>query len=664
MKSASVLLPGLALGSYPERALDSSATSSGAGGRRSAPVLPGRLEQRRQQRFVAGVESHAGALSALSEDAFQARVRQLRARLGAEGFGEQITAEAFAVVREATRRHLGLAHYPTQLIAGRIMLDNRLAEMATGEGKTLTAALTAATAALAGIPVHVITANDYLVARDAELLRTVYGALRLTVGAVTQPMDQAGRRAAYACDITYCTAKELVFDYLRDRLVRRDTASELHERVRDLDGNAAQSQAPLLLRGLWMALIDEADSILIDEARTPLILSQQRLNAQQQRYWREALDIAMRMDPRLDFGLDHAAQQAVLTEAGREKLAQQAGAIGGLWLDRRHRDEIVTLALGARHLYHRDKHYLVRDGKLLMIDQTTGRIAHGRVWSRGLQQLIEVKEGCKPTGDQETIAQITYQRFFPRYLRLCGMSGTLSEARLELRSVYGLSISRVPLRKPSKRVYLPIDMYASREEKWQAVVERARTIAAAGCPVLIGTDSVADSDQLSIRLAAYNVAHAVLNARNDLEEAGLVARAGEAGRITVTTNMAGRGTDIPLGAGVAQRGGLHVICCQHNSSPRIDRQLQGRCARQGDPGNVQTVLSLEDALVSRYLPSWLRRAMAALSSRDRPLPAWLGAFLAWVPQRLEERRQRSERKTLLQQDQQIEGRLSFAGRGE
>jgi preprotein translocase subunit SecA len=663
MKPASILLPGLALGSYPERANGSRGSNSGAGARRSSRVLSGRLDQRRQQRFVSAVESHSGPLSILSEDAFQARVKHLRARLGAEGFVEGVTAEAFALVREATRRHLGLSQYPTQLIAGRIMLDNRLAEMATGEGKTLTAALTAATAALTGIPVHVITANDYLVGRDAELLGPVYRSLGLSVGAVMQPMDQAERRAAYACNITYCTAKELVFDYLRDRLVRRQTTSDLHERVRGLD-EAVERPSALLLRGLCMALVDEADSILVDEARTPFILSQQRLNVQEQRYWREALDIAMRMRAGNDFTLDRTAQQAMLSETGREKLALQADAIGGLWLDRRHREEIVTLALSARHLYHRDQHYLVRDGKLLMIDQTTGRVAHGRIWSRGLHQLIEVKEGCKPSGDQETIAQITYQRFFPRYLRLCGMSGTLSEAQPELRSVYGLGISRVPLRKPSQRAYLPIYIYATREEKWQAVVERARAIAAAGCPVLIGTDSVADSDQLAIRLAAYNVAHVVLNARNDGEEAALVAAAGEAGRITVTTNMAGRGTDIPLGAGVAQRGGLHVICCQHNSSPRIDRQLQGRCARQGDPGNVQTILSLEDGLVSRYLPAWLRRAAATLAGGDRPLPAWLGALLAWAPQRLEEHRQRLERRALLQHDEQIEARLSFAGRGE
>jgi preprotein translocase subunit SecA len=286
------------------------------------------------------------------------------------------------------------------------------------------------------------------------------------------------------------------------------------------------------------------------------------------------------------------------------------------------------------------------------------------MWSKGLHQLLEVKEGCPPTGEMETIAQITYQRFFPRYLHLCGMSGTLAEGADEFRSVYGLSIARVPLRRASQRVALSSRMYATREDQWHAAVARAQELVAAGRPVLIGTDSVADTDQLSYRLAAANVGHSVLNARDDVEEAQIIAKAGHAARVTVTTNMAGRGTDIPLGAGVAQRGGLHVICCQHNDSPRIDRQLHGRCARQGDPGSVETVLCVEGPLIRRHIPAWIVKFAAARGSSGQPLPRWLGALLAWLPQKLEERRQRVQRRILLQQDARIEGRLSFAGRGE
>ena len=268
------------------------------------------------------------------------------------------------------------------------------------------------------------------------------------------------------------------------------------------------------------------------------------MNDQKQTYFKEALRIALRLRPGVDFRLDPSARQATLTDSGCQALRDTAAAIGGLWQDRRHREEVITLALAAHRLYARDRDYLVRDGKILMIDQTTGRVAPGRVWSKGLHQLLEVKEGCSPTGEMETIAQITYQRFFPRYLRLCGMSGTLTEAANELRSVYGLSISRVSLRRPSRRTTLPLRVCARREHKWDAVIERVRRLVSERRPVLIGTDSVADTDQLSYRLTAQGFKHAVLNARDDREEAEIVARAGRAEHITVTTNMAGRGTVI------------------------------------------------------------------------------------------------------------------------
>lgn len=588
MRPIALPTPGIAAGAYPERR-DPARRRDNASALVALARLAGRFGDRQHRRFLARVHALDDTLPGLTEGAFQARLRQARAQLAASGMAGEPVAEAFALVREATRRRLGMAHFDTQLIAGRIMLDNRLAEMATGEGKTLTAALTAATAALAGMPVHVLTANDYLVTRDSTLLAPVYGALGLTVGAVTREMDQAQRREAYAQDITYCTAKEVVFDYLRDRLARRSTVGDLQERVRQLDASGP-AQQPLLLRGLWMALIDEADSILVDEARTPFILSQPRVNAQQQRWLRDALNIAQRLKQRADYRIDHGSQTVELTDPGCANLAALAQRAGGLWQDRRMREEIVSQALAAHHIYLRDRHYVIRDGKIVMIDQTTGRLAPGRVWSRGLHQLLEAKEGCQPSGEMETIAQITYQRFFPRYLRLGGMSGTLRESAPELRSVYGLAVAKVPLRKPSRRRLVPIQVFGAVEHKWQAVVARVGQLVGSGRPVLIGTDSVADSEQLSRRLTAVGLRHCVLNARNDADEAAIVARAGEARNVTVTTNMAGRGTDIALGAGVAQIGGLHVICCQHNASARIDRQLHGRCARQGDPGSVETIL--------------------------------------------------------------------------
>ena len=656
MRPTALAIPGLLSGTYPER--------DDAEGAAAFPRLFAldALQRRRQQRFVALVDARGAALAALTGAAFDARVREVRARLAAEGFADEPAAQSFALVREATRRVLAKPQFHTQLIAGHIMLAGKLAEMHTGEGKTLAAVLTAATGALAGVPVHVITANDYLVVRDAQMLEPVYRMLGLTAGTVTRPDDQAKRRAAYGCDITYCTAKELTFDYLRDRLVRRGMHSELHERVRRMEGGKAA--LPLLLRGLCMAVVDEADSILIDEARTPLIISQPRVNPQKQAYVEQALRLAMQLAPGRDFVVDREVQAALISPQGRNTVAELAAPLGGLWEDRRHREEIIALALAAHHVYERDRDYLVRERKIVMIDQTTGRVAPGRVWSRGLQQLLEIKEGCPPTGEQETIAQITYQRFFPRYHHLCGMSGTLAEAQAELRSVYRLDVAHVPLRRPSRRRQLPTRVYGSRQAKWDAVITRLRALHASGRPVLVGTDSVADSDHLSVLLAAERLPHAVLNARNDGEEAAMVARAGEIGQIMVTTNMAGRGTDIPLGPGVAERGGLHVICCQHNASPRIDRQLHGRAARQGDPGSMETVLSLQDALLARTYPQWFMGMLRAMTGHAGCLPAWLGAGVARLPQWLEERRQRGERRMLLDHDQRSERRLAFAGRGE
>lgn len=661
--SATVLpIPGIVLGAYPERK-----PQPGKDGElsvlRSWLNLPASLQQRQQREFVAKVRSGEAALEKLSAAAYAAVVRSLRARLRRHGFTPALTAQSFAMIAEAARRQLALRPYDTQLIAGRIMLDNRLAEMHTGEGKTLAAMLTAATAALAGVPVHVITANDYLVARDCAYLRPVYQLLGLSAGTVTQALSTDERRAAYACDITYCTAKELVFDYLRDRLTLGAARSELHLRVERLNGTASRHSG-LLLRGLCMALIDEADSILIDEARTPLIISQPRANADQTEFQRQALILARELVADHDFHVNRLLKVVELLQRGQIKVAANVAGASGIWKDQRLREEAVTLALSALHLYSRDRHYLVRNDKVEMIDETTGRVAPGRVWSRGLQQLIELKEGCEPSGEMQTIAQITYQRFFPRYLRLGGMSGTLTEARAELLGVYGLRVSLVPLRCPSRRAIVPPRLYTDPEARWQAAVKRIGELHASGRPVLIGTDSVADSETLSQRLAAAGLQHRVLNARQDEHEAQVISQAGSLGAITVTTNMAGRGTDIPLGSNVIERGGLQVICCQHNSARRIDRQLHGRCARQGDPGGVETYLTSSEGLFSRYSWHWPVRVWAKMVSAQRPLPGWLSRLVCRLPQLHEEYRQRRERARLMKHDAKMARVLALGGPGE
>lgn len=657
MRTADLPVPGLLLGDYPERRT-ASLEPSGATVCTTLKALTDRVQSllsnsSARARLLIAFEAQRNSFRRLGMAQFPEAVRTLRLALQIEGMRDAHIASAFALVSMVCERMHKIRVFDTQVIAADIVLRSRLAEMATGEGKTYAVALAAATAALAGIPVHVITANDYLVARDANLLRNVYAEFGLTVGAVLQGQQIPERRAAYACDITYCTAKELVFDYLRDGLSR--SRGPFHQRVAPLAGEGG---TPPLLRGLCMAIVDEADGILIDEACVPFILSRPVANAQETGYLSQSLEIARQLRIDVDFRLYTATRVVQLTEKGCGRVEALAQHYASVWRNRLHREETIRAALAALHLYRRDRGYLVRDGKVLIIDETTGRVAPGRAWSRGLHQLIELKEGCAPTVAQVTAAQITYQRFFPRYLRLGGLSGTLQESGGELRALYDLAVQRVPLRCPSRRNVLPTRLFPNGEALWEAVAQRVVELNRAGRPVLVGTDSVADSEFLSHRLNTAGIAHAVLNARNDRGEAEIVARAGLRGAITVVTNIAGRGTDIALGSGVSELGGLHIICCQLNAARRIDRQLAGRCARQGDPGSVETWLAADAPLFGEVLPDTARRLIAA---RAGSTPSLLVRALAKLVQRRSEHHRVLERKRLLEQDKLMDRRLSFGG---
>jgi len=625
MSAAQLPMPGALWGRYPERRET----------RRAAP-LPA-PSARSYAEFVRRVQRMD--LRTIGEKALTARVTELRRRFAQEGLTEPAMALALAIAGEFAARELGTRPHVVQLHAARAMLDERLAEMATGEGKTLAAALAASVAALARVPVHLITVNDYLARRDGEYLRPLYARLGLTTGIVTQQMDAASRRAAYACDITYCTAKELVFDYLRDSMVRGRDAGSLQERI------DALVTPRTVLRGLCMAIIDEADSVLLDEARVPFILSRAGAQPRRPEHFERALELAARLEQGRDFSLDMELRSAELTRAGREALAASALGADRLWALPRYREEAVSLALSALHLFHRDCDYLVRDGRVELIDATTGRTAPGRSWSRGLHQMIELKESCRPGQVLETAAELTYQRFFARYLRVCGMSGTLTEGRRELAQVYGLRVACVPLRTASLRSILPTRVFAHAQARWAFVVQRARELRDAGRAVLIGTDTVADSQALSEAMDGGGLEHVLLNARHDRAEAEIVAAAGAPGRITVATSMAGRGTDIALDPEVARRGGLHVILCQANPSPRIDRQFLGRCARRGEPGSCETLHVLD----------------ARLPRRGAELrPAWLARLLVRRELRSQLRRERAARTALWRRDQAM-GREPIIG---
>jgi preprotein translocase subunit SecA len=634
MRAATLPIPGPLWGRYPERRARSQPQLEVGRRRPRSPASGARL--RRFAERVAALD-----LRTASEGGLDARLAGLRARLAREALAEAALLELLAIAGELAERTLGLRPHPVQYFAARAMLDGGLAEMATGEGKTVAAALAAAAAALARVPVHVITVNDYLAQRDGEALRPFYERLGLSAGIVTQQAGFEARRTAYACDVAYCTSKELVFDYLRDLLERGPDAGGLRERM-------SGAAAGVRLRGLCLAVIDEADSVLLDEARVPFILSRPRDEAAARAHYERALALAATLRD-ADYVLDPAARAARLTASGQAKTDAAPGE--ALWQVRRYREEAVTLALAALHLFRRDRDYLVRGGEVLVIEATTGRVAPGRVWSRGLQQLIELKERLAPSRALESALQITYQSFFARYVRLCGMSGTLAEGRGELERVYGLPVVRVPLRSPSAQRELPTRVFAHAGERWAFVARRAREVSAAGRPVLIGTDSVADSHALSELLAAAGLAHSLLDARNDRAEAQVVALAGAPGRITVATSMAGRGTDIALGPRVAQRGGLHVILCQANASPRIDRQFLGRCARRGEPGSCEALHSAETERLRGWLPAPLR---AWLGAEGELRPRWLARALVRFALRQARRREERERLALWRQDKQMQ----------
>jgi preprotein translocase subunit SecA len=664
MKDQRHLRPGVKLGSYPQRPpSDDNRFERALAGMLRGIRPPPAARRGSWRRFLRLVNSHSDGLADAGKNRLADHIENARRHLHNDGLTQAAIARAFAIVREVAGRELGMRHFDVQLVGGWVMLEGMLAEMRTGEGKTLTATLPACTAALTGIPVHVVSVNDYLVTRDAEEMGPVYRALGLTVGAITEDMDPDARRKAYACDITYCSNKQLVFDYLKDKLALGLGDQDLKLKLESLHREQPRIDR-LLLRGLYYAIVDEADSVLIDEARTPLILSAQGQGEEQVKVCRQALFLAGQLRAGTDFMLHPRERQLELLDRGEQRLGEIAEPLGGLWSGERRRRELVSNALSAQHLFLRDKHYVVRDDKIQIIDEHTGRVMADRAWERGLHQMIECKENVELTSNRETLARISYQRFFRRYLRLGGMSGTLEEVRGELWSVYGLGVVAVPTDRPVIRTQRPDRTYRRAVQKWTAVVKRIRAVHQRGRPVLVGTGSVEDSELLSRLLKKVKLKHQVLNAHQDEKEAEIVACAGEKGRITVATNMAGRGTDIKLGPGVKELGGLHVISSERHIARRIDRQLAGRCGRQGDPGSYEAILSLEDELVGLYFSDRVKNLLSAIGRKNRPVPRWVSNLLIALPQRMLQRYHRRVRRELLKVDEQRGKLLAFSGAPE
>ena len=654
MSSAALSL-GVPRGAYPERLEPPLSWLDRQGERVGRAVTRRwRARVRAARTLVADAERWGSAYACLDDSRLTEAARELRPELGRLGFFPEGVARSFALVREVAERAIGERHYHVQLMGGWVLLQGMAAEMETGEGKTLMATLAVGTAALAGIPTHVITVNDYLARRDADWMGPIYRALGLSVGTIQHGMSPEERRAAYACDVTYCTNKEIVFDYLKDRIILGRNATRIRLAVERLSGGRSRAKR-LVLRGLCYAIVDEADSVLIDEARTPLIISDRSRDTSERETYEAALELARRLDAGSHFELDERERSVHITEEGNARLEELAEPLGGIWRGRRRCEELVRQALSALFLFERDTHYLLKDGKVQIVDEFTGRLMADRSWERGLHQLIEVKEGAELTSRQEPLARISYQRFFRRYHRLAGMTGTAREVAGELGAVYGLPVVRVPTHRPLWRSNLGERVFTSADAKWDAVIERIRAVHGQGRPILVGTRSVAASERLSARLVEAELAHRVLNARQDQGEAALIAQTGERGRITVATNMAGRGTDIRLGAGVAELGGLHVIATERHEARRIDRQLFGRCGRQGDPGSYEMFVSLEDEVFKRYAGPLWGRAVGA----ERLAPIAVRAA-----QRRAERRHSQARRQLFLLDDRLETALAFSGPGE
>lgn len=513
---------------------------------------------------------------------------------------DRLLVDAFALVREAGRRKLNMRHFDVQILGGAVMHHRSIIEMQTGEGKTLTATLPLYLAALEGKGAHLATVNDYLAARDAELMGPLYSALGMSVGVIQSQQPQPQRRQAYECDITYGTANEMGFDFLRDRLLLRSQTEGTQDLFGQMLGESANGVAEKPVQhGLHFMLVDEADSILIDEARTPLIISalpgEDEKIAAEAYNWAAAAKEQFVEDEHFDY--DHDERSVELTLPGRQlvRMLEKPSAMDRLQLSTIY--EYIERSIKVSREMFLDRQYVVRDGEIVIVDEFTGRLAEGRKWRAGIHQAVEAQEGVEITFATNQAARITIQDMFLRYQRLAGMTGTASTSRRELSKIYEVNVSEIPTNRPPIRKKLPSQVFGTADQKWAAIVEDTYQQHQQNRPVLIGTRSIDKSEHLAKLLGERGLQPVVLNARHVAQEAEIVAHAGELGKITVATNMAGRGTDIKLGEGVREIGGLHVICSEIHEAKRVDRQLIGRCGRQGDPGTYRQFFALDDEIL-------------------------------------------------------------------
>lgn len=608
---------------------------------RLAAGLQGRVVRRRvrtgERDLARSILDTAKALRDCSESDLDGRIEAIRHQAHRVGqnranLGDDALRDAYAICVEVVRRTAGLTLYPEQVMGALVLRTGAVAEMATGEGKTITAVLPAALKGWTGRGVHVVTVNDYLAKRDAQLCTAVYARLGLRVGVLEDHMKKADRRAQYDLDVTYGADKQFIFDFLRDRLAQplapSITSSVLDSVTQDLDGSAWTRE--VVQRGLHAAIVDEADSVLIDEAATPAIIALPAggdMGVDIAQRYAAGLELARSLEPQRHYTVDERMHRVALTRAGRARLgelvADPARGLPAFWAGPRRREELVVQALSALVLHRRDDDYIVRQNaqgqrEVVIVDRSTGRVLDGRQWQLGLHQAVEVKEGLDPSERRQTAARVSYQRYFARYRSLAGMTGTGWEVAPELWRNYGLRVVRIPTHRPIARIERRDKTFGKESAKFDALVRTVRQAYERGQPVLIGTRSVADSERVSGLLGEEGLRCQVLNARHEAQEAAIVERAGRHGAITVATSMAGRGTDIKLDDDAREAGGLLVLAVERHHERRVDRQLFGRSGRQGDVGEAIAFVSLEDEMVVRYgwpVLRWLARWMPEWSRR-------------------------------------------------
>ena len=538
-------------------------------------------------------------LAGLSDASLQEKTFEFKNRLANGETLDDILPEAFAVVREASRRVTGMRHFDVQLLGGIVLHRGDIAEMRTGEGKTLVATLPVYLNALTGKGVHVVTVNDYLATRDSEDMGRIYKFLGLSVGLIVHDLTYDQRRRAYNADVTYGTNNEFGFDYLRDNMVI--------------------SADQMVQRPLNYCIVDEVDSILIDEARTPLIISGPGEKSTDLYYTLAGIVKTFTKD---DYTMDEKQKTIAPTDSGVAKVEKMLGISNMFDNDHLDLNHLVIQALRARFMMHRDKDYVVKNGEIVIVDEFTGRLMFGRRYSDGLHQSIEAKENVKVQGESKTLATITFQNYFRMYDKLAGMTGTAKTEEDEFNKIYKLDVYVIPTNKPAIRRDLPDVIYKTKNAKYRAVVREVKKRHATGQPILVGTTSINQSEILSQLLDKENIVHSVLNAKYHEKEAEIIKNAGQKGMVTIATNMAGRGTDIKLGPGVAELGGLMIIGTERHESRRIDNQLRGRAGRQGDPGTTQFFLSLEDDLMRIFGSENISKFMDKLGmDEDEPITA-------------------------------------------